>query len=138
MTPRAFAAILLCATGAPRVLLGQNEPAADTMMVYQVAFLKRGPNWTAESTPESQKLQQAHMAHINAMAKTGKLILAGPFADSGPLSGIFVFKATAEEAKELAEQDPTVKAGRLVLEWHPWYSSKGIGIIPESKGEKKK
>jgi uncharacterized protein len=108
------------------------------MTTYQVAFLKRGPQWTPQSTPETQQLQQAHMAHINAMAKTGKSILAGPFADSGPLRGMFVFKATAEEAKELAGQDPAVKAGRLVLEWHPWYSTEGITVSTKSKGEQKK
>jgi uncharacterized protein len=135
---RTVTTIIVCNIIAASSAWSQNEPAADTMMVYQVAFLKRGPNWTPQSTPESQKMQQAHMAHISAMAKTGKLILAGPFADSGPLRGMFVFKATADEAKELAEQDPTVKAGRLVLEWHPWYSSKGIGIVTEPKGEKKK
>ncbi len=119
------------------LLSAQNGPEYQ-MTTYQVAFLKRGPQWTPQSTPETQKLQQAHMAHINAMAKTGKLILAGPFADSGALRGMFVFKATAEEAKELAEQDPTVKAGRLVLEWHPWYSVEGITVLTKSKGEQKK
>ncbi len=122
---------------AAALLSAQNEPEYQ-MTTYQVAFLKRGPQWTPQSTPETQKLQRAHMAHINAMAKTGKLILAGPFAGSGPLRGMFVFKATAEEAKELAERDPTVKAGRLVLEWHPWYSAEGITVLTKSKGEQKK
>jgi uncharacterized protein YciI len=108
------------------------------MTTYQVAFLRRGPKWTAQSTPETQKLQEGHMSHIGAMAKTGKLILAGPFEDGGELRGMFVFKATAEEPRQLAEQDPTVKAGRLVLEWHPWYSAEGIGILAVPKGEQKK
>lgn len=38
---------------------------------YYFCFLKRGPKWTAERTPETDKLQAAHMANINAMAKTG-------------------------------------------------------------------
>lgn len=125
---------------APLSSIAQNEPAEYTMTTYQVAFLKRGPAWTPGSTPETQKIQQAHLAHISAMAKTGKLILAGPFTDGGELRGMFVFKATEEEAKKLAAEDPAVKAGRLALEWHGWYSAKGIGIIPESSqtGEKKK
>ena len=109
------------------------------MTTYQVAFLKRGPKWTPQSTPETQKIQQGHMAHIGAMAKTGKLILAGPFADDGDLRGMFVFKATAEEARQLAGQDPAVKSGRLLLEWHPWYSAEGIAINQTPrKGEHKK
>ena len=109
------------------------------MTTYQVAFLKRGPKWTPQSTPETQKIQQGHMAHIGAMAKTGKLILAGPFADDGDLRGMFVFKATAEEARQLAGQDPAVKSGRLLLEWHPWYSAEGIAVTQtHRKGEHKK
>ena len=118
--------------------LWAQEASDYKMTTYQVAFLKRGPNFTPQSTPETKKLQEAHMAHIGAMAKTGKLILAGPFSDGGELRGMFVFKATAEEAKQLAEQDPTVKAGRLVLEWHPWFSAEGIGITQTPKGEQKK
>jgi uncharacterized protein YciI len=118
-------------------LLWPQEPEFK-MTTYQVAFLKRGPSWTPQSNAETQKIQEGHMAHISAMAKTGKLILAGPFSDGGELRGMFVFKATAEEAKELASQDPAVKSGRLVLEWHPWYSAEGIGIMQAPKGEAKK
>ena len=126
--------LLLAATA-----LGQTQPEPEfTMTTYQVAFLKRGPAWTPQSTPETEKIQQGHMAHIGAMVKTGKLILAGPFEGSGDLRGMFVFKATAEEAKQLAGQDPAVLSGRLVLEWHPWYSAEGIGITQKPKGEVKK
>jgi len=118
------------------VCLRAQEASEYKMTTYQVAFLKRGPNWTPQATPETKKLQEAHMAHIGAMVKTGKLILAGPFSDGGELRGMFVFKATAEEAKQLAEQDPTVKAGRLVLEWHPWFSAEGIGITQTPKEKK--
>ncbi len=97
-----------------------------TQMTYYFAFLKRGPKWTAESTPETASLQAAHMAHIQSMAATGKLVIAGPFAKAPPYSGVFVFKVgSLEEAKSMAEADPTVKAGRLVIELHPWSVPKG-------------
>ena len=32
-----------------------------------------------------------------------------------------------------ATQDPAVKAGRLLLEWHPWYSAEGIAITQTPK-----
>ena len=109
-----------------------------TMTTYQVAFLNRGPSYTPQPTPETKAIQAGHMAHIGAMVKTGKLILAGPFTGTGDLRGMFVFKATAEEAKQLAAQDPAVKSGWLTLEWHGWYSAEGIAIITEPKGEPKK
>jgi uncharacterized protein YciI len=97
-----------------------------THMTYYFAFLKRGPKWTLESTPETTALQAAHMDNIRAMAATGKLVIAGPFTKSPPYAGVFVFKVgSLEEAKTLAEADPTVKAGRLVIEVHPWSVPKG-------------
>ncbi len=103
------------------------------MTTYQVAFLRKGPAWTPGSTPELDKLQADHLAHIGKMAETGKLIIAGPFSDGGDLRGMFIFRVdTLEEAKALAEQDPAVKAGRLVLEWHPWFAAKNILVTPQA------
>ncbi len=96
------------------------------MHTYQLAFLRRGPKWTAEQTPATSALQERHMAHIREMAATGKLIAAGPFVDAGELAGIFMFDATADEAKALGDADPTVQAGRLVLEWHGWMAAEGV------------
>ena len=94
--------------------------------VYYLTFLRRGPNWTPEKTPETEKLQAEHMANINAMAKTGKLVIAGPFENAGEYAGIFVFKVgTLDEAKQLAQSDPAVKAGRLVADVHPWLLGEG-------------
>jgi uncharacterized protein YciI len=95
-------------------------------VTYYFTFLKHGPKWTAEKTPATAQLQSEHMANINAMAKTGKLVLAGPFEDGGDYAGVFMFKvATLDEAKALAESDPAVKAGRLAVETHPWLIGQG-------------
>jgi len=92
-----------------------------------LAFLTRGPNWTPERTPQTEEIQRAHMANINRLAETKKLVVAGPFGDDGNLRGIFVFKvASLEEAKALAETDPAVQAGRLTLDIHPWLVPEGI------------
>jgi uncharacterized protein len=104
------------------------------MATYQVAFYRKGPAWTASKTPELEKLQSEHMAHIGKMADTGKLIIAGPFMDNGDLRGMLIFRVdTPEEAKALAEQDPAVKAGRLVLEWHPWFAAKNITVTAKKE-----
>lgn len=92
-----------------------------------LAFLTRGPKWTPEKTPQTEEIQKAHMANINRLAETKKLVVAGPFGDNGTLRGIFVFKVgSLEEAKALAETDPAVQAGRLALEIHPWLVPEGI------------
>jgi uncharacterized protein YciI len=110
---------------------GEKAAPQIEMAVYYVGFLYRGPKWTAEETPEVERIQKEHMANIRKMAESGKLILAGPFTDGGNLRGMFVFRADSlEEAKAMAEADPAVKAGRLVVEMHPWFSAKGINIDP--------
>ena len=96
------------------------------MTTYYFAFLRRGPKWTPEKTPETEKLQAAHMANINAMAATGKLVIAGPFENAGNYAGVFVFRVgSLDEAKALAEGDPAVKAGRLTVDVHPWMVPQG-------------
>jgi uncharacterized protein YciI len=101
-------------------------PQPIKMSTYYFAFLRRGTKWTPEKTPETEKLQAAHMANINAMAATGKLVIAGPFENAGNYAGVFVFKvASLDEAKALAEGDPAVKAGRLTVDVHQWMVPQG-------------
>ena len=113
-----------------------QSPGADDyeMTTYQVGFLRKGPNWTpVGDSSELKALQAAHLEHIGKMAETGKLILAGPFSDGGDLRGLFIFRVDSlEDAKALAEQDPAVKAGRPVIEWHPWYAAKNITVTPKT------
>ena len=96
------------------------------MATYYIAFLKRGPKWTAQRSPETEKLQADHMANINSMARSGKLVIAGPFENAGDYAGLFVFKVgSLDEAKALADMDPTIKAGRLISEVHSWHVPEG-------------
>jgi uncharacterized protein YciI len=47
--------------------------------------------------------------------------------------GLFIFRTDSlEEAKALAEQDPAVRAGRLGIEWHPWYAAKNITVTAKA------
>jgi len=118
---------------------GEGEHPRYEMTTYYVGFLYKGPSWTPEVTAETQKIQEGHIANIERLAAEGKIVLAGPFSDGGDLRGMFVYKvASVEEARTLAETDPAVKAGRLRIEIHPWYSAKGIRVDPENPEPKAK
>ena len=92
-----------------------------------LGFLSRGAKWTPEKTPQTEALQKAHMANINKLAETKKLVVAGPFGDNGQLRGIFVFKVDSlEEAKQLAATDPSVQAGRLAIDMYQWLVPEGV------------
>lgn len=109
-------------------------PMGYAMTTYYVGFLYRGPKWSPEDTPERRTIQEGHLANIQRLADEGKLLLAGPFTDDGELRGLFVFQVgSMEEAKALCDTDPAVKAGRLRVELHPWYSAKGITVPKPAK-----
>jgi uncharacterized protein YciI len=95
------------------------------MKQYWMVFLKRGPNRT-QDLATAAAIQQGHMANIGRLASLGKILVAGPFGDDGDLRGIFIMDCKDEaEVKELCSSDPAVKAGRLAVEIHPWWTAKG-------------
>ena len=99
----------------------------DATTTAYLAILVRGEKWTPGQTPENEAIQKAHLANINRLAEMKKLVVAGPFGDDGTLRGIFVFKVNSiDEARELANTDPAVKAGRLALKIYPWIVPEGI------------
>jgi uncharacterized protein len=101
------------------------------MRVYVMALLKAGPNRN-QPPEEARRLQAAHMANINRLAKQGQLVLAGPFEDDGELRGIYIFDVrTVAEAEALTKTDPAIQAGSLVMELHPWYASAAVMMINE-------
>jgi acetyl esterase len=121
-----IASLLLAVLAAPSVF-GADEGLPYEMTNYVVGFLRKGPNSGSGDAAETQKLMEGHMANIRKMAAGGKLAVAGPFADNGDLRGMFIFKnTTLEEAKAMVAADPALKAGRFVLELHPWYSGAGL------------
>lgn len=99
------------------------------MKKYIMAFLKRGPN--REVDPDkSQELQMAHLANIQKMAEEGKLVLAGPFFGSDDLRGIYIFNVESiEEAENLTNTDPAIKAGILAMELKEWYGSAALMAV---------
>ena len=116
--------------GACAVLMFAAEPQYE-MTTYVMGLLRKGPKWTPEKNAYTQGLQEGHLANIRKMAATGKLIVAGPFSGNGDLRGVFIFKLkSVEEAKAMVDEDPAVKAGRLVVELHPWYAAEGLRVNP--------
>ncbi len=91
-----------------------------------LGFLVRGSS-TAQAADAAAEIQKGHLAYMSRLHEQGKLLVAGPFMDDAPARGIVIYRvATVDDAKALAADDPAVKAGRLVLEAHPWMTFKGI------------
>jgi uncharacterized protein YciI len=97
-----------------------------TLEPLVLGFLVRG-SAPAPDKATGEEIQKGHLAYMENLHQQGKLLVAGPFLDDAPARGIVVYRVKdVAEAKALAAEDPAVKAGRLVLEAHPWMTLKGI------------
>jgi len=107
-----------------------DEESGDTVIMQQyfIAFLKRGINHS-QSENELKELQEAHLAHLGKMYELGYADISGPFGDDGDIRGVTIYNTpTLQMADSLANSDPMVKAGRLIIETHPWWAAKGFSL----------
>ena len=107
-----------------------DEVTKDTILMQQyfIAFLKSGPN-RSQSKSEADSLQALHLKHLGRMYNEGYADISGPFGDDGDIRGITIYNTpTLEMADSLANMDPMVKTGRLVIEMHPWWAAKGFSL----------
>jgi uncharacterized protein YciI len=94
---------------------------------YTFVLLRRPADAPSYPDDELERIQEQHLAHLAALGEKGKLAAAGPFSDQADesLRGLCFFATSIEEARELAAQDPAVRAGRLAVEVMTWWTEKG-------------
>ena len=99
------------------------------MKRYWLVLLKKGPNRNQDSVSRA-KIQSAHLANINRLAKEGKIVMAGPIGAESDLQGIFLMNcADSSEIERLVKTDTAVITGRLIMQYYPWWSEKGKYIF---------
>jgi uncharacterized protein YciI len=85
-----------------------------------VALLVGGP------TPNSDALQDAHLAHLASLHDAGALLAAGPLSDpAGELRGLSILNVGVDEARRLKEDDEAVRAGVFTVRVMPWHLPAG-------------
>lgn len=125
-----FCTIILFITSAsyaqePREFSYTEGDSTFTMKRYVFMLLNVGENRN-HNVGEAAEIQEQHMAHLNRLADSGKLIVAGPFEGSDEHRGLLIFDvASLDEALKLEAEDPAVKAGRLKMEAFYWWGAKG-------------
>lgn len=99
-----------------------------------MVLLEKGPEWTAEVTPELEALQARHLAHLDAAWQAGQAEVCGPADDpDARVRGFCLYATTtAKAAREVAEQDPMVRAGHLSVRVLPWWTQAGFLAFPHS------
>jgi len=103
--------------------------SAGEMKRYWLVLLQKGSNRSQDSI-SAEKIQAAHMANINRLAKEGKLIMAGPIGVEDDLRGIFLMNcADSSEVENFVKTDSAVITGRLIMKYYPWWTMKGKYIF---------
>ena len=103
--------------------------SAGEMKRYWLVLLQKGPNRKQDSI-SAEKIQAAHMANINRLAKEGKLVMAGPIGIEDDLRGIFLMNcADSSEVENFVKTDSAVITGRLIMKYYPWWTMKGKYIF---------
>jgi uncharacterized protein len=95
---------------------------------YTLVLMKRGDHWNPNAPESMGDVMKQHRAFVNQMTDQGNIAIAGPFPFSaeGDLRGVAIFRVGAEQTAKLTQNDPTVKAGLLKAEIHPWGTGKGV------------
>jgi uncharacterized protein len=86
---------------------------------YTIVLLILRPDAPELDEETAAALQDAHMAHLADLHEAGYLLAAGPLSDE-KLRGLSILNVEPERARELKEQDPAVKVGRLSVKAIPW------------------
>jgi uncharacterized protein YciI len=82
---------------------------------FTIALLVSGP------TPNSDALQDAHLAHLASLHDAGALLAGGPLRDpAGELRGLSILNVGVDEARRLKEDDEAVRAGVFTVRVMPW------------------
>ena len=94
---------------------------------YTFVLLRRGARALDYRDQELERLQAAHLAHLEAMRERGALLLAGPFAEQqdDTLRGFCLYGTRLEETRALVAADPSIQAQRLEADVMEWWTRRG-------------
>jgi uncharacterized protein YciI len=111
------------------------------MKQYVLVILKTGTS-TVKDKSITDSLFRGHMQNINALAKAGKLVVAGPLQkNEKAYRGIFILNVKSiAEAKALLDTDPAIRAKLLDSELFGWHGSAALPMYLDfhDKVEKRK
>jgi uncharacterized protein YciI len=105
---------------AATAVVGAPTPAAAAAApTYFVLTHAPGPSWDHAKGFREQPGVEAHLGYMSGYADKGRIVTGGPFLDNS--GGMMIFDvATLDDARAIAEADPTVKSGLLTVAVKPW------------------
>jgi len=102
------------------------------MRAYVLVILKTGPT----PVPKGEKRDEmfkGHFANMNRLSAEGVLALAGPLDGVDGWRGLFILAVPdIEAARKHVGTDPVVLKGEMVAEYHKYYGSAALMLVPET------
>ena len=98
-----------------------------------MVFLRRPEDARAYPEDVLARIQEEHLAYHASLREAGQVVTNGPVVD-GPdpsLRGLTFYRTgSLAKARELAEADPAVRAGRLTVDVVTWWCPRGTMSKP--------
>ena len=111
---------------------GADNDGVD-LEAFELVLLRRPDSAPDYPDAELDRIQREHMAHLTRLRESGQVVTNGP-VDGQPdpsLRGLAFYRTgSIEQSRQLAEADPAVVAGRLVVEIMTWYCPPGTMSLP--------
>ena len=88
-------------------------------LILYVFFHSPGPRWQPGVGFRDQPGVERHVSYMADQLEAGRLAIGGPFLDDS--GGMMALRAESPEAAlAIAEADPTVQDGLLLVQVKPW------------------
>jgi uncharacterized protein YciI len=100
---------------------------------FELVLLRRPESPPDYDEAELDRIQSEHLDHHRRLRESGQVVTNGPVRQQPDesLRGLTFYRTgSLEEARRLAEADPAVQAGRLVIEIMTWYCPPGTMTKP--------
>ena len=113
MLRRTVLALATAAVASPALAADAPPP------IYFVLAHAPGPLWDHAKAFRDQAGIGAHVGYMSGQADKGRLVMGGPFLDNS--GGMMIFDVpTIDDARAIAQADPTVTSGLLTVTVKPW------------------
>ena len=99
---------------------------------FELVLLRRPDGAPDYPDEEIDRIQREHLAFYAGLRASGEVVTNGPVEQPDPsLRGLGFYRTgSLERSRQLAEDDPAVRAGRLAVDIMTWYCPPGTMSQP--------
>jgi uncharacterized protein YciI len=100
---------------------------------FELVLLRRPASPSDYPDEELDRIQREHLAYYAGLRAAGQVVTNGPVVEQPDpsLRGLGFYRTgSLDQSRQLAEDDPAVRAGRLAVEIMTWYCPPGTMSQP--------